>query len=126
MAVCAEDYAQRLVADEERNQGWSWLDEPQEFWSFMKPMHYRVLEKYGFDRGLVQLPLVGTPNAHVPANVSIIGDTWRIIVRKYFHSNATRGPRGQWRRGSYGRLCDEASTSTSYDSSGLQHSDRGH
>ena len=72
LAECAEEYAQRLVADEERNQGWSWLDEPQEFWSFMKTMHYRVLEKYGFDRGLVQLPLVGTPNAHVPANVSLV------------------------------------------------------
>ena len=72
LADCAEEYAQRLVTEGEMNQGCWWLDESKEFWSFMKPMHHKVLEKYGFDRGFVQLPLVSTPQAHVPANVSMV------------------------------------------------------
>ena len=69
LSDCAEEYAQKLVEDEEKNQGWLWLDEPQEYWSFMKSTHHKVLEREGFDRGIIQLPIVGTP-AQVPANVS--------------------------------------------------------
>ena len=61
ISACAEDYAQKLVTEDDRNKGWLWLDEPQEIWSFMKPAHHRVLERFGFDRGLVHLPLMSTP-----------------------------------------------------------------
>lgn len=72
ISACAEDYAQKLVTEDDRNKGWLWLDEPQEIWSFMKPAHHRVLERFGFDRGLVHLPLVSTPQASVPAQVSLV------------------------------------------------------
>ena len=39
LAECAEEYAQRLAVDEERKQGWMWLEEPPEFWGFMKSVH---------------------------------------------------------------------------------------
>ena len=72
ISACAEDYAQKLVTEDDRNKGWLWLDEPQEIWSFMKPAHHRVLERFGFDRGLVHPPLVSTPQASVPAQVSLV------------------------------------------------------
>ena len=98
LADCAGEYAQRLVAEGEMNQGCWWLGESKEFWSFMKPMHHKVLEKYGVDRGFVQLPLVSTPQAHGPANVSMVapGASPSDIVRIYFPSNATSANMGQW------------------------------
>ena len=55
------EYAHRPVVDEEKNQGWLWLREPEEFWSFMKPTHKLVLERFGMDRGIVHLPVLATP-----------------------------------------------------------------
>ena len=72
LADCAETYAQRLVVDEERKQGWMWLEEPPEFWGFMKSVHYKVLERSGFDRGIFQLPLLSTPTAGRPASSSVV------------------------------------------------------
>ena len=66
MAACAEEYAHRLVVDDEMDQGRYWLKEKEEFWSFMKRSQYQVLMEFGLDRD-VQLPLIGTPGARIPA-----------------------------------------------------------
>ena len=63
LAACAEEYAHRLVVDDEMDHGRYWLIEKEEFWlSFMKRAHYRELMAFGLDRD-VQLPLIGTPGA---------------------------------------------------------------
>ena len=62
LAACAEDYAQRLVVEDERNEGRHWLMADKEDWSFMKKLHYQMLMEFGLDRD-VQLPLIGTPGA---------------------------------------------------------------
>ena len=62
LAACAEEYAHRLVVDDEMDQGRYWLKEKEDFWSFMKRSHYQVLMEFGLDRD-VQLPLIGTPGA---------------------------------------------------------------
>ena len=64
------NYTHRLVVDEEKNQGWLWLREPEEFWSFMKPTHKLVLERFGIDRGIVHLPVLATPIGGIPASPS--------------------------------------------------------
>ena len=72
LGECAETYAQQLVVDEERKQGRMWLETPTEFWDFMKPIHYRVLGRSGFDRGIFQLPLMRTPTAGRPSSSSVV------------------------------------------------------
>ena len=62
LAACAEEYAHRLVVDDEMDQGRYWLKEKEEFWSFMKRSHYQNLMEFGLDRD-VQLPLIGTLGA---------------------------------------------------------------
>ena len=62
LAACAEDYAQRVVVEDERNEGRHWLMADKEDWSFMKKLHYQMLMEFGLDRD-VQLPLIGTPGA---------------------------------------------------------------
>ena len=52
LANRAEDYATRLVVNDEKNQGWLWLRKPEEFWSFMKPTHKLVLERFRSGLGL--------------------------------------------------------------------------
>ena len=86
----AEEYAHRLVVDEEKNQGWLWLREPQEFWSFMKPTHKLVLGRFGMDRGIVHLPVLATPIGRTPASPLNTVYTWSDILRKQ-PPNATGG-----------------------------------
>ena len=71
LADRAEEYAHRLVVDEEKNQGWLWLREPEEFWSFMKPTHKLVLGRLGMDRGIVHLPVLVTPIGRTPDSILI-------------------------------------------------------
>ena len=66
LAACAEDYAQRLVVEDERNEGRHWLMADKEDWSFMKKLHYQMLMEFGLDRD-VQLPFIGTPGARMPS-----------------------------------------------------------
>ena len=42
LPVRAEEYAHRLVVDDEIDQGRYWLKEKGEFWSFTKRAHYQV------------------------------------------------------------------------------------
>ena len=66
LAVCAEDYARRLVTEDEMDQGYYWLKQKDEFWlSFMKRSHVIVLTEFGLDRE-VQLPFIGTPGDQIP------------------------------------------------------------
>ena len=65
--TCAEEYAHRLVVEDEMDQGRYWLIEKEEFWSFMKRAHYRVLMEFGLDHD-VQLPFIGTPGARLQAS----------------------------------------------------------
>ncbi len=58
-----KEYAQRLVEEDEMDQGRYWLKEidQKEFWlSFMKRSHYQMLMEFGVERE-VQLPLLKTP-----------------------------------------------------------------
>jgi hypothetical protein len=74
MTVCAEDYAYRLVKEDEMDQGYFWFKEKEGFWlGFMKRTHYHVLMDFGLERE-VQLPFIGTPAqiAARPANVSLV------------------------------------------------------
>ena len=49
---CADEYAQRLVVDEEMNQGWIWLDRKKKDWlKVLTEEEYGVLERFGIDRG---------------------------------------------------------------------------
>ena len=53
---CAEEYAHRIVVDEEmiRRVNWLWLRDDKEFWMRfigMTEEEYEVLERFGFDRG---------------------------------------------------------------------------
>jgi len=48
---CAEDYARKLI-DDDMDKGWLLLDAPKEYWSFMKPAHLLVLERFGINREL--------------------------------------------------------------------------
>ena len=77
----AEEYAHRLVVEDERNQGWLWLREPEEFWGFMKPAHRAVLERFGMDRGIVHLPVLETPIGR-PRKEPFTVYTWSGIVLK--------------------------------------------
>ena len=43
LAACAEDYAHRIVVEDERNEGRFWLMADEEDWSFVKKLHYQVL-----------------------------------------------------------------------------------
>ena len=80
LADRAEEYAHRLVVDEEKHKGWLWLREPEEFWSFMKPTHQHVLERFGIDRGIVQLPVKLT---QVSTRTSLLNvDETRILFYK--------------------------------------------
>ena len=66
LAACAEEYARKLVVEDEMDHGRYWLIEKEEFWlAFMKRAHYRVLMEFGMDRD-VQLPFLGTPGARFP------------------------------------------------------------
>ena len=49
LAACAEEYAHRLVVDDEMDQGRYWLKEKEEFWSFIKRAHYQMLMDFGLD-----------------------------------------------------------------------------
>ena len=56
MVLRAEEYAQRLVADEEVNQGKYWLMGKKGYWpTFMTEEDYWALERFGFDLGLTEL-----------------------------------------------------------------------
>ena len=94
LADRAEDYATRLVVDEEKNQGWLWLREPEEFWSFMKPTHKLVLERFGIDRGIVHLPVLETPIQWRDSCQSATVYTWRGILRTQ-SSDVTGGKCGR-------------------------------
>ena len=65
LAVRAENYAHRIVEDDEMNEGRFWLKADKEYSSFMKQAHYQVLMEFGLDRD-VQLPFMGTPGAQIP------------------------------------------------------------
>ena len=39
LAACAEEYAHRLVVEDEMDQGRYWIKEKEEFWSFIKRAH---------------------------------------------------------------------------------------
>ena len=75
LAACAEDYAQRLVVEDERNEGRHWLMADKEDWSFMKKLHYQMLMEFGLDRD-VQLPFIGTPVARIPASPLQVTPQW--------------------------------------------------
>ena len=51
MAVCAAEYAHRIVVEDEMDLGRYWLKEKEEFWlSFMKRSHYHALMDFGLER----------------------------------------------------------------------------
>ena len=66
LAVCAAEYAHRLIVEDEMDQGRYWLNAEKEDWSFMKKAHYQVLMEFGLDRE-VQIPFIGTPVEQIPA-----------------------------------------------------------
>ena len=43
LAVCAEEYAHRLVVEGEMDQGRYWLKAEKVYWSFIKQPHYQML-----------------------------------------------------------------------------------
>ena len=72
LRIIHKNSSRKTIDIHDRYTGWLRIDEPQEVWSFMKPAHHKVLERFGFDRGLVHLPLMSTPQASVPAHVSLV------------------------------------------------------
>ena len=65
LAVCAEEYAHRLVVEDEMDQGRYWLKAEKVYWSFIKQPHYQMMMEFGLERE-VQLPFIGTPVEQIP------------------------------------------------------------
>jgi len=73
MAGRAEEYARRLVQEDEMDQGYYWLKRKEEFWvSFMKRSHVDVLMDFGIERE-VQLPFIATPAEQIPVRTFAAG-----------------------------------------------------
>jgi len=73
MAGSAEEYARRLVQEDEMDQGYYWLKRKEEFWlSFMKRSHVDVLMDFGIERE-VQLPFIATPAEQIPVRTFAAG-----------------------------------------------------
>ena len=73
MAACAEEYAHRIVVEDEMDLGRYWLKEKEEFWlSFMKRSHCHALLDFGLERE-VQLPFIGTPVEPNPVRPLAVG-----------------------------------------------------
>ena len=81
LAACAEEYANRLVVEDEMDHGRYWIKADKEDWSFMKKAHYQVLMEFGLDRD-VQLPFIGTPGARIQGSPFQGTYTWRDILWK--------------------------------------------
>ena len=51
---CAEAIAHRAVVEEGMDNGRSWINASKDTWSFMKKVHYMMLQEYGFGRTWTQ------------------------------------------------------------------------
>ena len=94
LADYAREIAQRTVVDDDMNSGYLWLIEKEDFWlTFMKRAHYRMMERFGFDRGqIVELPLLRTPGARLQGS-PFQGTPG---VTSYGNSLPTLSQRHQW------------------------------